>query len=361
MSNLLSISRFEKRLDFSGKEGRIITKYLTEIDSLNSKFVVKNDLSPQLVKKLIKSVLITSSGASTRIEGSVLEDKDVEKVFDKLNVQHFNTRDEQEVAGYLEILKIVWEEWNSINLDESTIKSIHSQLLKYSIKDNRHKGNYKTGSNRVEAKDIDGNLIGIVFEPTEPYLTPIEMKDLVDWTNQEFDKKDFHPLIIIGNFVLEYLAIHPFQDGNGRSSRVLTNLLLLKFGYMFAPYISHDRIIEKNKDEYYKVLNSAQRSRNQEFENLFFWMEFFLKVIKIQVQEAVIILNQKEDIEIQLSKKQMLVWEEISSNNNNLSISELHQITNISTSTLKQILLKLIKLNKIIKLGVGKSTRYRKN
>lgn len=356
MSNL----RFAKRLDFQGEANRKIIKLLTEIDVQQSRFQVQSHLSPQMIDRLTKSVLITSSGASTRIEGSLLGDTEVKALFGKLKVQKFNTRDEQEVAGYLNLLKIVFESWEGIVFNESTIKHFHSLLLKYSDKDQRHKGVYKFGSNRVEAHDPSGKFLGIIFDPTPPHLVNFEMQELLEFTITELAKNDYNPLLIIGNFVFEYLAIHPFQDGNGRSSRALTNLLLLQTGYSFAPYISHERIIEKNKEEYYLVLNKSQRTWKTENEDLTSWILFFLEVIRVQVTEAVKLLEKKEDMEILLSEKQLIVWNVFeNSPQQSFSRSELYNQTEIAISTLRQTLRKLVKLQKIKQIGSGSSTKYR--
>jgi Fic family protein len=353
-------TRFSKRLDFQGETNRKIINLLTEIDSQRSRFQVQSHLSPQMIDRLTKSVLITSSGASTRIEGSLLGDVEVKALFGKLKVQKFNTRDEQEVAGYLNLLKIVFESWEGIVFNESTIKHFHSLLLKYSFKDERHKGNWKFGSNRVEAHDPSGKLLGVIFDPTPPHLVDFEIKELLEFTIQELGKKDYNPLLIIGNFVFEYLAIHPFQDGNGRSSRVLTNLLLLQTGYTFTPFISHERIIEKNKEEYYLVLNRSQKTWKTKSEDLSSWMLFFLEVIHIQVTEAVKLLEKKEDMEILLSEKQLTVWKIFeNAPQDSFSRSQIHEQTQIAISTLRQILRKLVKLNKLKQIGTGNATKYK--
>jgi len=213
------------------EDAQIIQKLLTEIDELKGKWIAGVKLSPQILNRLKKSVVITSTGASTRIEGAELTDEQIEKLFKGLRIKKFSTRDEQEVAGYKELLENIFDSWEKIKFSESTIKHFHKELLKYSEKDKKHLGSYKFGSNRVEAVDANGKVIGIIFEPTPPHLTPKEMSELINWAQDAFKKNLIHPLLIIGNFVLEFLAIHPFQDGNGRSSRVLTNLLMLQAGY----------------------------------------------------------------------------------------------------------------------------------
>ena len=357
-SKVLSDQKFSNRFDWSPQVNQKIIKLLTQIDSHKASFRVQSNLSPQLINRLTRTVLITSSGASTRIEGSLMDDKEVKELFGKLKIQKFKSRDEQEVAGYLELLKIVFESWGSIKLSESTIKHFHSLLLKYSDKDSRHKGTYKFGSNRVEARDPDGKLLGIIFDPTPPHLVAFEMQDLVAYTNIELTSGDYHPLLIIANFIFEFLTIHPFQDGNGRSSRVLTNYLLLNAGYTFTPYISHEKIIEKNKEEYYSVLNQSQRTWKTDNEDISSWIIFFLEVVKIQANEAVLLIENKEDMELILSQSQLKVWNMISQSPEPISRSQIHQETQVPIPTIKQALDKLYKMEKIKRLGQGRAIRY---
>jgi Fic family protein len=355
----MDTNRFNKRLDFTGVSNRKIIKLLSEIAVSQSRFKVQSNLSPQMIVRLSRSVLITSSGASTRIEGSLLSDNDVKELYGKHNIKKFKSRDEQEVAGYLELLKMVFESWKDMRFNENLIKQFHGILLGYSEKDVRHKGNYKFGSNRVEARNANGEIVGIIFDPTPPHLVPLEMQILLDYTIEELEKKEFHPLLIIGNFIFEYLAIHPFQDGNGRSSRVLTNLLMLQSEYIFVPYISHERIIENNKIEYYEALNKSQKTWKTENEDIFEWILFFLEVVKTQSENAVLLIENKENMELILTEKQLQVWEAISTSDHSLSRSEIVALTNLNVETIRQTITKLIKLNKIIKLGMGNGTTYK--
>jgi Fic family protein len=176
----MSNSRLTNRLNFDFKTSQRILKLISKIDSQNARWQAQVNLSPQMVDRLIQSVLITSTGSSTRIEGSRMDDKQVKDLYKNLRIKKFKTRDEQEVAGYLEALKIVFENWAELKFGESLIKQLHSLLLKYSDKDERHKGSYKFQPNRVEARDQDGNLVQVIFNPTEPYLVPKEMQELAD-------------------------------------------------------------------------------------------------------------------------------------------------------------------------------------
>lgn len=154
--------------------------------------------------------------------------------------------------------------WRESSPSENHIKQLHSVLLKFSSKDKAHRGGYKKLSNNVVAFDASGKEIGVVFETASPFETPLAMEKLVSWLNRTIEDKTIHPLLVIAVFVVSFQAIHPFQDGNGRLSRILTTLLLLRFGYEYVPYISLESILEDNKDSYYKALRQTQKTLREE-------------------------------------------------------------------------------------------------
>lgn len=351
------MNRFSKRLLFTPESAQKIYNLLAEIENLKGQWKAGLNLSPQILTRLRKSVIVTSTGASTRIEGARLSDEEVEKLLKGLKIQKLKTRDEQEVAGYAELLVNIFEAYQEIQLSENAIKHIHNQLLKYSEKDQRHRGIYKFGSNRVEAKDSSDKVVGILFDPTPPPLVQKEMLELIEWTNSEFERKRIHPLILIGNFVFEFLSIHPFQDGNGRSSRLLTNLLLLRNDYSFAPYISHEKLVEDHKNEYYLALNKSQKTWKAADEDITPWMSFFLTMLLKQTELAVGLMG-KESIDHLLSEKQLSVWSYIQ-NHEIVTPKELREVIKLPTPTIQQILKKLLSLKKIERLGEGRASRYK--
>ena len=349
--------RFEKRLSLPPKLATKIYGQIAAIDAVKGQWKLANTLSPQMVERLQTSVLVTSTGASTRIEGSKLSDKQVQALFRKHHITKFKTRDEQEVGGYLEVLQLVFEQWADIPFSESSILSLHSQMLGYSDKDVRHKGTYKFGSNRVEARDQDGALVGVIFDPTPPHLVAKEMQELIDWTKQELEEGNFPQLMIVANFVFEFLAIHPFQDGNGRLSRILTNLLLLQVGYEFCPFVSHEKIIEDNKADYYVALNQTQQSWKNDDEDVSPWLMFFLRVVEQQSQQALRLMTD-EPTELFLSELQLQVWE-FANSVESFSKGEVVAATGLNPRTVDHTLRKLVDMNKIERMGQGRATRYR--
>lgn len=335
-----------------------IVALLAEIDGIRGEFKSGLRMSPQAITNLKKSTLITSAGASTRIEGAKLNDEEVEKVMRGLAVSKFADRDTQEVQGYLETLQNVFDSFQTLPLRESMITSLHNQLLKYSNKDDTHRGGYKKKENTVGVLGPDGQVAKIMFETTPAFLTAKEMQELVDWTSDAFEKSRFHPLLIISNFIVEFLKIHPFEDGNGRLSRVLTNLLLLRSGYQFVQYVSHEQIVERRKDEYYIALRKSQETFKTEQDTISPWLNFFLSVIHEQATKALTYL-QEEKIEDTLSPKQYEVWKYLSEAGE-ASPGEIIKATSIVRGTVKQALDRLVELGKVKRVGLGRGTRYMK-
>jgi len=351
------MSKFSQRLSFSPEVTYKIYGLISQIDELKGQWKMGTNLSPQILSMLKRSVIITSSGASTRIEGARLTDEQVEKLLKGLKIQKLITRDEQEVAGYAELLTNVFDSYKKLELSESTIKHFHSELLKYSEKDIRHHGEYKFGSNRVEARDASGNVVGVLFDPTPPHLVGKEMSELLEAAISLLNKKEIHPLIIIGNFIFEFLSIHPFQDGNGRTSRVLANLLLLKSGYEYMLYVSHEKFIEDNKNEYYLALNKSQKTWKTKKEDISPWLLFFLNILLKQTQMAIGLLT-KESIENLLSEKQLAVWNYLNKHDI-VTPKNLRDDLKIAGPTVIQILNKLLEMKKIERIGKGRATRYK--
>jgi Fic family protein len=230
--------------------------------------------------------------------------------------------------------------------------------LKHVAKDETHRGEYKKIENKVEMIDAAGKSVGTLFDTTPAYLTPKETQELVEWTQEALAEKKYHPLLIVGNFLVEFLQIHPFQDGNGRLSRVLTNLLLLKEGYLYMPYISHEKLVEDNKPEYYLALRQSQKTFKTDKETVIPWLDFFFTIFLKQSQMAVELLS-KENIEKLLSKKQLSVWQYLQTVEE-AAPGEIAKKAKVARPTVNQALDKLLRLKKVERIGLGRSTRYRK-
>lgn len=331
---------------------------IAQIDGLSGQWKGGLNLSPQTLGRLKQSALATSTGASTRIEGAILSDEEVESLMRGLTTQKMTDRDAQEVRGYYELLREVIDNYQEITVTENSIMHLHNQLLKYSQKDERHKGVYKHQENQVVATDSTGETVGIMFETTPAYLTPKAMMELIEWVQGALSSGQNHPLIVIGAFIVEFLKIHPFVDGNGRLSRILTNLLLLKAGYAYAPYLSHEKIIEANKAEYYIALRKSQATFGTDVESVTVWLEFFLNVSLEQAKQAIALLE-GEDIEKLLSPQQLKVWSYLSEIHE-ATPGAISEATGVARPTVSQALDRLLDMKKIERIGRGSTTRYRK-
>ncbi len=334
-----------------------IWQMIAEIRELKGEWKGKEKLGTQVLGRLKKSVLATSTGSSTRIEGARMSDEDVEKLMKGLKMIRFSERDRGEVRGYYEALKIVFQHYKELPFTENTIRYLHGELLKYTEKDQRHRGSYKRGENRVDMLDEHGQAIATIFNPTAAFLTPKEMQELAAWGEEMLRDTSQDPLPIIASIILEFLSVHPFQDGNGRMSRLLTNLLLLRAGYAFMPYTSHEKLIEDNKGEYYIALRRSQKERKSQGENALPWFEFFFSVLLKQSRFAIELLSE-EKTENLLSELQVKVLEYIRFSKD-ASPREITAHTGIGRPTRNQILKRLLVLNFIEQYGRGRSTRYR--
>lgn len=331
---------------------------IAQIDELKGQWTAGANLNPQLLGRLKRSVLITSTGASTRIEGARFSDEDVDNLMRGIAMQKFADRDKQEVQGYFELLQTIFDSWEHIRFSENTIKYLHQELLKYVEKDQDHRGKYKSADNKVEMVDEKGRRIGIIFDTAPAYLTPKEMQELAEWTKYALEVKLSHNLIIIGNFLVEFLNIHPFKDGNGRLSRILTNLLLLQAGYLYMPYVSHEKLIEDQKPQYYMALRKSQRTFKKSAGDITSWLEFFLSLILKQSKEATGLMV-GENVEDILSNKQLAIWQYLQSVDEATN-QQIAEATSIAYATVRQTLSKLLELKKIKRIGMGRSSRYRK-
>jgi len=351
--------RLSKRLTFSPERTEAFFAVISEIDAIKNTIRLTDKLLPQTINRLTQSVIVTSTGASNRIEGNRLSDDEVEALYRNLRIKKFKTRDEQEVAGYLEMLELILESHADMPLSEALILQLHRDMLKYSDKDQRQRGAYKFGPNRVEAKDQSGNVVGVVFDPTPPHLTPKEMQESVAWQRWA-DEEDFkHPLIRIGSFIFEYLAIHPFQDGNGRTSRLLTNLLLLQNSYNFTRLVSHEKLIEERKADYYLALNKAQSSWKSDDEDIAPWLSYFLEIVHGQATSALSLIED-DQIEHLLSEKQLALWQWAQSRTDpEFARKDAVEALEFPARTVEAIIKRLVELKSIERIGAGRSTRYR--
>jgi Fic family protein len=330
---------------------------IARIDEVKGQWSHNAGLSEQVLRRLKRSVLVTSTGASTRIEGARLSDEEVERLVRGLSNRKLADRDAREVRGYLETLQLVFESWQVMPLTENTVKQLHEHLLRYVAKDERHRGVYKTLDNRVQLTGPDSAAVGLL-ETAPPYLTPKLMSELVAWTSDALADGTQHPLPVIGNFVVEFPKIHPFLDGNGRLSRILTNLLMLRAGYRYVPFVSHEQLIEASKADYYVALRRSQTTFRTERESIRPWLTYFLDKLLVQADQAAALVSH-EAIERLLSPQQLFVWLYLDTMPE-AAPGQIAEATGVPRPTVAQALDKLLQLGAVERLGLGRSTRYRR-
>jgi Fic family protein len=330
---------------------------VAEIDEFKGAWRALGTLAPERLSALRRVATIESIGSSTRIEGSRLSDRDVERLLGNLEIKTFASRDEQEVAGYAEVMETLFSAWDAIPLTENHMQQLHRDLLRYSDKDEWHRGRYKTSPNSVAAFDAEGQQVGIVFETATPFDTPRLMAELVSWLNATMQQRSLHPLLVIGIFVVVFLEIHPFQDGNGRLSRVLTTLLLLQTGYAYVPYSSLESVIEQSKESYYLALRQTQGTIRTETPNWLPWLLFFLRslhrqmqILRGKVEREKLLLMNLPDLSIQIL--------DVLKERGRITIGEAVVITRANRNTLKPHFKTLLEKGLIELHGKGRGAWY---
>lgn len=346
-----------EKLNFTLKTSNLILKKISFIDTFKGKWNIVEKRESRYLQELRKISTIESVGSSTRIEGVKLTDKEIEKIIANVKIDKLKTRDEQEVLGYWETLDAVIDNYRNVDITENYIKQFHSILLKYSDKDSKHKGSYKQLSNKVVATYPDG-IQKTIFNTTEPHLVNKEMSELILWVHTTFQEDEIHPLIIIAVFVYEFLSIHPFQDGNGRLSRLLTTMLLLRQNYLFVQYVSFEKVIEDSKKEYYKALMEGQKDISNQTEKLDNWVLYFLDCITVLIQR----LEKKYEVyknnAVYLNDRQKTI-KELIIKNQPVKISDLERfLPEVSRNTLKKDLAYLRDENVVEAIGKNKGSMY---
>ena len=338
--------------------GQSLLQLIAEIDEFKGQWHALTLLSPEHLQELRKVATIESVGSSTRIEGAKLTDLQVETLLSNLSVSSFTTRDEQEVAGYAAAMDLVFQNYGDIPITENHIRQLHQTLLRHSAKDERHRGSYKTLPNNVVAKDTSGREVGVVFETTSPFDTPREMEALLHWVTKATSESSMHPLLIIAVFKVVFLAIHPFQDGNGRLSRILTTLLLMRAGYEYVPYASLESVVEENKNLYYKALRRTQTTLQNHKPDWEPWLGFFLHCLKKQKDNLAQKIQQEgttNEVDLPLLSVQVL---ELLKSHRRLTIAQMIELSGANQNTLKVQLRELVNAGRIKRYGKARATWY---
>ncbi|MGL4597337.1 MAG: Fic family protein [Bacteroidia bacterium] len=342
-----SIHTLELDLDFA------LLHQLSLIDRFSGEWAnIERKEGLQSLKHLKSIATVQSVGASTRIEGSKMTNAEINTlIFENLKIDKLEARDQQEVVGYFQTLDLLCESYQDIRIAIGDVKNLHSILLKHSQKDQWHKGTYKQQSNSVDAHYPDGTKVTL-FQTTAPGIeTEQEMLALYTWYADELIAP---PIIKVAVFVYEFLSIHPFQDGNGRLSRLLTTLLLLKNGYSWIQYVSFEHEIEARKNEYYKVLMDCQQNRPGE--NINAWLVFFLNCLS-NIQTKLMQKLEVQKAENKMSPREKIIFLYID-NNPGAKSSDIASHLNIPLPSVKRMLAEMTRANFLAKYGSGAGTNY---
>lgn len=338
-----------------------ILNQIARIDRFNGVWEAKAvRLSVDQLNVMKRVATIESVGSSNRIEGNKLSNQEVEELFSKLDRKSFRSRDEEEIAGYADLINTIFDNFSEIPLTENYIKHLHKILLGHSSKDERHRGEYKKDSNRVAAFDENGNEIGTVFETASAFDTPRLMQELLTWTNATLEDRYFHPLITIGVFIVHFLAIHPFTDGNGRLSRGLTLLMLLRCRYAYVPYSSMESIVEASKDSYYRALRTTQKTIWNDAVNYTPWLTYFVTALQRQVnvlEEKLKISAEQRISELSVTARRIL---SLFNAESELTMKEIIEKTELNSETVRKSVQGLVKKQLLVKFGVKKGASYKR-
>lgn len=351
------MDKFIQKLNFNFETNQRLLQLIAHIDGFRGKWEIAENQENRYLKELRKIATIESIGSSTRIEGALMTDEEVKNLLNDIKITKLKTRDEQEVIGYYEVLELIFESYSSMRLSESYIKQLHQLLLKYSHKDQRHRGAYKSLSNKVVATYPTGEQ-RTIFATTEPILVAGEMQELIAWTNEQLEQNFIHPLIVIASFIYDFLSIHPFQDGNGRLSRLLTTLCLLQNEYSFVQYVSFENHIEHHKKAYYEALMNGQKNRGTEDEGIELWLIFFLESLKTLTEKLELRYDVFKSKGGYLNDRQKLIKEYIAVNQP-IKVGDLaKQFPEFSLSSLKKDLQYLRQEQVLTMIGKGKGSVY---
>jgi Fic family protein len=334
-----------------------ILAIVSEIDEFKGAWRALGALAPERLSALRRVATIESIGSSTRIEGSKLTDAQVGRLLSNLDIKSFQSRDEQEVAGYAQVMETIFAHFDAIDLTENHITQLHRDLLAFSDKDKRHRGAYKTLANHVSAFDADGKEIGVIFETATPFDTPRRMKELVAWTRNALSEQTLHPLLIIAVFTVVFLEIHPFQDGNGRLSRALTTLLLMRNGYAYVPYSSMESVIENSKEGYYLALRQTQKTIRRNRPNWQPWTLYFLRALQQQKRRLEKKIARERLILTTLPELSLQIIDAVKERGR-VTIGEIVNLTGANRNTVKKHLSALVDARHVTQHGTGKGTWY---
>lgn len=328
-----------------------IVNLVSSIHEYKGKQVLYIEANHDILSSLLNIAKIQSTEYSNKIEGIQTTDQRInELIQDKVRPKN---RNEEEIAGYRDVLELIHENYENIDITPNVILQLHKYLYRYSSKSIG--GRFKGTDNAIEEIDERGNK-KIRFKPIPAFETPRAIEELCYSYNREISKAEIDPLILIPIFILDFLCIHPFNDGNGRMSRLLTLLLLYKSGYIVGKYISIEKIIENTKESYYDSLQQSSIAWHKNENNYTFFVEYYLGILLSAYKDF---SNRVE----YLTNKKMTVKQRteavIKNHFGRISKSEIVDMCpDVSEGSIERALNELVREEKILKISGGRYTKY---
>lgn len=331
-----------------------IVNLISKIHEYKGKQSYLLDTKKDTLATLLKVAKIQSTSASNKIEGIYTSDKRINELVNK-KLEPKN-RNEEEIAGYRDVLSLIHENYNYIDITLNTILQLHRDLYKYT--GYSYGGKFKNSQNYIEETNENGEK-KIRFVLLSPVETPIAIQELCENYNQMVNNEYCDLLILIPIFILDFVSIHPFNDGNGRMSRLLTLLLLYKADYIVGKYISIEKIIEDTKDSYYDTLEKSSISWHNNQNDYSYFVEYYLGIILNAYKE----LDSKLNI---VDNKRITSYDRITNifKENIIPIDKafiINKCPDLSETTIERLLNILLKEEKIIKISNGRYTKYKSN
>ena len=331
-----------------------IINLISKIHEYKGKQSYLLDTKKNTLDTLLKVAKIQSTTSSNKIEGIYTTDKRIREIVNQ-RLEPKN-RNEEEIAGYRDVLSLIHENYKYIDITQNTILQLHRDLYKYTAYS--YGGRFKNSQNYIEEVNEKGEK-KIRFTPLSPVETPIAIEDLCKNYNELVNNELCDLLVLIPIFILDFVSIHPFNDGNGRMSRLLTLLLLYKSGYIVGKYISIEKIVENTKESYYDTLEQSSVKWHNNKNDYSYFVEYYLGIILNAYKEFDSRINIVENKKINAYDRIIDIFKD-----NIIPIDKafiMNKCPDLSETTIERVLNKLLKEDKIVKISGGRYTKYKWN
>jgi fic family protein len=344
-----------RHINYADQWGKMLTPeivgMLTKIHEFKGEQNLFIEAHADELTELMEIAKIQSTEASNRIEGIFTSDERLKKlVMDKTTPK---SRAEQEIAGYRDVLNTIHENYDYVQVKSGIILQLHRDL--YRFMGSEAGGYFKTADNVIAEMDNNGNK-KVRFNPVPAWETPDAIEKICEALDEVFKNENIDPLIVIPMFVLDFLCIHPFNDGNGRMSRLLTLLLLYRSGYIVGKYISIEKMIESSKETYYEALQASSTGWHEEDNNYIPFIIYMLGIVLASYREF---SSRVRMLTTSGFTKGERIGEIIKQTVGTITKTEImKKCPDISQITIQRALIDLQEQGKISKVGGGRYTKY---